>query len=309
MATLYQEPWVQPIVLPEDEYLAYVRTVAYMPDGNSTEDLVFVNAPDYQESIEIQFVELYATVLDKQNRPVEGLTQADFTPIEDGTPQEIVRFEVVDDLPIHAGVLLDVSASMEDSMAATQQAALQFFQQAIEPKDRATLMTFNDRPNLKVKLTNDVDELAGGLAGIKAERGTALYDSIIFSLYYFNGVKGQRALLILSDGKDESSRYGFNDALEYARRAGVTIYTIALRDQGAHKELSKIAEETGGRSFFVKEDSELAGVYDTIERELRSRYLIAYQSNSTREDEGFRAVELEVDRSGLEAKTLRGYYP
>ncbi len=309
VATLYQEPWTQAIVLPQGEYLAYVRAVAYMPDGNFTEDLVFVNAPDYQEEVDIQFVELYAAVLDKQGRPVEGLAEEDFTPVENGTPQEIARFEVVDNLPIHAGILLDVSASMEGSMDATQQAALQFFEQAVRPKDRASLMVFNDRPNLKVQFTNDVTELAGGLAGLNPERGTALYDSIIFSLYYFNGVKGQRALLILSDGKDESSKFTYEQALDYARRTGVTIYSIALRDDQAHKKLSKIADETGGRSFFVEDPSELAGVYETIQRELRSRYLVAYQSSIVTESQEFRTVELQVDHPGAEAKTIRGYYP
>lgn len=309
VATLYQEPWTQAIVLPQDEYLAYVRAVAYMPDGNFTEDLVFVNAPDYQEEVDIQFVELYAAVLDKQGRPIEGLTQDAFTPIENGEPQEIARFEVVDNLPIHAGVLLDVSASMEGSMDSTQQAALQFFEQTIRPKDRAALMTFNDRPNLKVQFTNDTTELAGGLAGLKPERGTALYDSIIFSLYYFNGVKGQRALLILSDGKDESSKYTYEQALDYARRTGVTIYSIALRDDQAHKKLSKITDQTGGRSFFVEDPAELPGVYETIQEELRSRYLVAYQSSNVTESKEFRTVELEVDRPGAEAKTIRGYYP
>ena len=110
------------------------------------------------------------------------------------------------------------------------------------------MITFNDRPNLAVKFTNDLDELAGGLAGLKAERGTALYDSLVFSLYYFNGIKGQRALLLLSDGKDEGSRFSFEETLEYARRAGVTIYTIGLGDDAAHKKLAKLAEETGGRA-------------------------------------------------------------
>jgi Ca-activated chloride channel homolog len=309
LATLYQEPWTQTIVLPDDEYLAYVRAVAYLPDGNSTEDLVFVNAPDYLDEVDVQFVELYAAVLDRDNRPVSGLTQADFTPVEDGVTQQIARFEVVDNLPIHAGILLDVSASMDESLEESQAAALQFLEQAIEPKDRATLVTFNDRPNLKVKFTNDVTELAGGLAGLKAERGTALYDSLIFSLYYFNGVRGQKALLVLSDGKDESSRYTHEDALEYARRAGVTVYSIALRDDQAHKKLSKIAEETGGRSFFLQDPSQLPGVYEAIQRELRSRYLVAYQSSNATDSQDFRTVELKVSRPGAEAKTLRGYYP
>ena len=96
---------------------------------------------------------------------------------------------------------------MTDSLDEARNAALEFFQQTIKPKDRAAFIPFNDRPSLAVKFTNDVNSLAGGLAGLKAERGTALWDSIVFCLYYFNGVRGQRALLLLSDGKDEGSRF------------------------------------------------------------------------------------------------------
>ena len=250
----------QAIVLPAPSAVAYVRAVAYQPDGNSTEDLVFINAPDYLEEIEVQFVELYTTVLDQAGRPVLDLGEKDFSVFEDGVQQEIARFEQVRDLPIHAGVVLDVSASMEPSIDAAKQAALQFFESAITPKDRAALITFNDRPQLAAKFTNELTELAGGLAGLKAERGTALYDSLIFTLYYFNGVKGQRALLLLSDGKDESSNFTFEDALDYARRAGVTIYTIGLWRKDAERPRRRspqIAEETGGRSFFLETADEL----------------------------------------------------
>lgn len=309
VATLYQPPFVQPIVLPKDLPLSYVRVVAYLTDGASTEDLAFVNAPDDFQQLKVQFVELYTTVLDRQGRPVEGLEQKDFSVTEDGVRQEIVRFEKVEDLPIHAGILMDISASMEPNVEATRQAALEFFERTVKPKDRAALITFNDRPTLAVKFTKDVTSLAGGLAGIKAERGTALYDSLIFALYYFNGVRGQRALLLLSDGKDQGSKFTYDEALEYARRAGVTVYAVGLGKDLDKKKLTRIADDTGGRSFFVENASELAGIYAAIEKELRSQYLIAYQSTNAENDTDFRAVDLKVGRSGLEAKTLRGYYP
>ncbi len=309
VATLYQPPWVQPIVLPKAESIAYVRALAYLKDGNSTENLVFVNAPDDMAEVNINFVELYTSVLDRQKRPVEGLEQKSFSVTEDGTKQEISRFERVTNLPIHAAVALDISASMDKSLDKARQAALEFFQRTIRPKDRAAVVTFNDHPNLTVKFTNDVPTLAGGLAGLKAERGTALYDSIIFTLYYFTGIKGQRALLLLSDGKDEGSRFTFDDALDYARRAGVTIYAIGLGEDVDKRKLSRLSEETGGRAFFLKNVDELAGIYAGVEQELRSQYLIAYQSTNTSGGNVFRSVELKVDRPGLEAKTIRGYYP
>jgi Ca-activated chloride channel family protein len=313
LATLYQPPYTQPVLLQGSTELAYVRAVAYLTDGNSTEDLVFINAPDYLEEVDVQFVELYTSVLDRQGRPVQGLTQDEFTVLEDGQPQSILRFEQVKDLPFHAGILMDISASMDDSLPAAQQAALRFYQSTLTPKDRAALITFNDRPNLAIKFTNNADTLAGGLAGLKGERGTALYDSVIFALYYFNGIRGQKALLVLSDGKDESSRFTFEDTLEYARRAGITIYTIGLKevtkDGAARRKLSRLAEDTGGRAFFVEEPAELEAIYQSIQEELRSQFLIAYQSSNTSGDQGFRTIDLKVRRSGVEVKTLSGYYP
>jgi VWFA-related protein len=198
-----------------------------------------------------------------------------------------------------------------ESLAPARDAALQFYQQILRPKDRAALITFNDRPSLSVQFTNEVATLAGGLAGLKAERGTSLWDSVIFSLYYFNGIKGQKALLVLSDGKDESSRFAYEDALEYARRAGVTVYTVGLRIPWgeARKKLTQIAEETGGRSFFIDSTDPLASIYSQVEEELRSQYLIAYQSASGDTSGAFRKVDLDVLQPGLEAKTMTGYYP
>jgi VWFA-related protein len=315
VATLYDEPWTQPIVLPEAMrgQMGYVRAVAYLEDGNATEDTVFINAPAYMEEVDVQFVELYATVLDRSGRPVQGLEREAFRVVEEGQEQQILRFEQVRDLPIHAGILLDVSASMgkSESLAPARDAALQFYQQILRPKDRAALITFNDRPSLSVQFTNEVATLAGGLAGLKAERGTSLWDSLIFSLYYFNGVKGQKALLVLSDGKDESSRFAYEDALEYARRAGVTVYTVGLRIPWgeARKKLTQIAEETGGRSFFIDSTDPLASIYSQVEEELRSQYLIAYQSSNADTTGAFRKVDLGVLQPGLEAKTMTGYYP
>jgi Ca-activated chloride channel family protein len=309
VATVYQPPYQQPILLNKGDEIAYVRAVAFLADGNSTENLVFVNAPENMAEVNVNFVELYTSVLDRQGRPVEGLTQKDFAVTEDGVKQEIARFERVTDLPIHAAVTLDVSASMEKNLDKARQAALQFLSGTIQPKDRAAVFTFNDHPYLTVKFTNEIPSLAAGLAGLKAERGTALYDSIIFTLYYFTGVKGQRAMLLLTDGKDEGSRFSFDDALEYARRAGVTIYAIGLGDDAEHRKLNKLAEETGGRAFFIKNVEELTAIYASIESELRSQYLIAYQSNSTSAGNNFRSVDLKVAKPGLEAKTIRGYYP
>ena len=133
----------------------------------------------------------------------------------------------------------------------------------------------------------------------------------MFTLYYFSGIKGQRAILLLSDGKDEVSRFSFDDTLEYARRAGVTIYSIGLAiDDGAAKgKLIQLANETGGRSYFIADEDDIATVYDLVQQDMRSQYLLAYQSSNTGRTDDFRQVEVKVDRPRSSVRTLAGYYP
>lgn len=310
-STLYQEPFVQPIQLPPNSGVSYVRAVAHLSDGNTAEDLVFINSPTDIEQVQVQFVELFISVSDRGGRPMEDLRLADFSVLEDGQEQRVSRFERVVDLPIHVGVLIDNSASMRASLDITRRAALRFFEQAITPRDRAAVITFNRFPRLAVRQTNDLRELGSGLAGLTAEGQTALYDSLIFSLYHFAGVTGQRAILLLSDGKDEVSRFSFEDTLEYARRAGVTVYAIGLGidEASARRRLDRLSTQTGGQSYFVRDAGSLDEIYANIQRELRSQYLLAYQSNNTRTDDGFRRIKVEVRRPSTEVKTMSGYYP
>jgi Ca-activated chloride channel family protein len=312
MATLYQPPWVQPIRLEEDRGLSYVRAVAFLEDGNSTEDLVFINSPDHLDAVQVDFVELYASVVDRSGQPVQGLDESAFRVLEDGVEQEIHRFELVKNLPLHAGILLDTSTSMVHSLLDAERAALRFFERVVQPRDRAAVIVFNDFPELRVPLTNSHEVLAGGLAGIQAEGETALYDSLIYGLYYFAGIRGKRALIVLSDGADSNSHHNFDETLDFARRSGVAVYTVGIdldqRDVQARNVLLRVARETGGRSFFISRSSQLEKIYDSIEEELRSQYLIGYQSSQIG-GTGFREVEVELLQDNLEAKTIPGYYP
>ena len=128
---------------------------------------------------------------------------------------------------------------------------------------------------------------------------------------YFAGVKGQRALLLLSDGKDEASRFSFEEMLDYARRAGVGVYVIGLglEDSNARSKLGRLADETGARSFFLSDLTKLAAIYSLIEEELRSQYLLTYQSSQTIAGDAFRSIEVKMARRDLTPRTLSGYYP
>jgi Ca-activated chloride channel family protein len=315
-ATLYQPPFAQPLRLSVPGGPAYVRALAILADGNAAEDVVFVNVPDHFEEVDVHTVELFTTAVDRHGRPVEGLTREDFRVREEGVEQEIRRFEQVDRVSIYAGVMLETSSSMAEELPEALAAASRFFDTVLRPRDRAAVVTFNQRPELAVRFTGNPEVLAGGLAGAHASGGTALWDSLIFTLHYFSGVQGKRAVVLLTDGDDQASRFSFEEALDFARRTGVTLYPIGLGAASGtpvvRSKLLKLAAETGGRAFFVGRAVELAKVYTVVERELRNQYLLVYQSTLDAEGaagEGFRQVTVEVTRPGVEAKTIRGYYP
>ncbi len=323
VATLFQPPIVHVMDLPAGPALTVVRAVAYKADGTYNEDTVIINGPATLEEVSVDFVELYTSVTDAERRPLLDLQASDFRILEDGVAQEIVRFEKVDDTPIRGVTLLDISASMEERLDKSVQAAADFFKQVVTERDELAVVTFNDRPLMAATFTNETEEFAQGLLGLRAERGTALYDSLIFTLYQLNGLPGQRVLVLLSDGQDEHSRFTYDDALEYAQRSQATIYTIGLalptkvkskrrggkRPENPRKVLRTIAEQTGGQSFFVEDVSGLQAIYEQIARELRTKYLIAYQSSNTSSDGQYREIEVELSQKDAEARTIRGYYP
>ncbi len=317
VATLYQPPWVQPMLIPEgigggpDDELAYVRVVATLENETSVEDVVFVNAPDLVDRVDINMVELYVSVVDKKGRARDDLEPTAFVVKEEGEPQTVRRFEHVRDLSVHAGILLDTSTSMEEELDEAEKAALRFFERVLGEKDRACLVTFADAPKLQVPFTGSTEILAGGLAGLEADGETTLWDSLIFTLYYFRGLEGKRALIVISDGEDSNSEYDYDTVLEFARRSGVALYTIALgsdsRQMTTQSRLRRLARDTGGAYYSIETARELTRIYDRIEEEIRSQYLLVYQSTS--EAEGYRTVTVEVDERGLETRTVSGYYP
>lgn len=310
VATLYQPPYAQPLALP-GEGVGYVRAVAYLADGTSAEDLVLLNSPVQPEKMDIRLVELYTNVVDGSGKPVEGLGAGEFRVFEDGVKQPVRLVERVTDTPLRLVTLIDNSASMQPRLAAARQAASQFLHRILRAKDQAAVVTFNRVPKVVASLTGDLGILEEGLSGLTAEEETSLYDSLIFSLYYLGGASGQRAVLLLSDGLDRTSRFRYEDALECARRSGIAVYVIGigLPRGEASQRLARLASETGGQSFLLKDTGELGNAYEAIETELRSRYRISYQSSNTRPGDAFRAVRVEVGKQGLEARTISGYYP
>ncbi|MEZ5332370.1 MAG: VWA domain-containing protein [Thermoanaerobaculia bacterium] len=272
---------------------------------------MLVSTADYSEELDVRLVEVFASVLDGSGRPVLDLDADEFRIAEDGEPQTILRFERLEDLPLWVTVLVDTSASMADYLPDVRRVAREFFESTLREEDRASVMTFAERPREATAFTDDLDALSAGLAGLAAGRGTALWDSVVHAVYGLQGSSGQRTLVLLTDGEDRQSRFDFEEAARYANAAGVTVYGIALKSgvkRAARGNLERLAELTGGRLFLLDGPDDLGRAATTIQQELRSRYLLAYQAPQGGGEE-LRTVEVTVARPGLAVRALRGYYP
>jgi VWFA-related protein len=315
VAELTEPPWEADVRVPGGGRLSYLTVFAELADGTRSEAVRVLNAgPGFSEQVEVNLVELYVAAQDGEGHLVKGLTADDFEVREEGRPQTIRKFELMSSLPLTLGIVLDTSGSMADSLGEAQRAATEFLRRVVEPGDRAYAVAFSDVPTLLMPPTDDVDAVAQALSGARADGWTVLHDAIITGLSYFRDVEGQQALVLLSDGDDTASSFTFDDALEYARRSEAAIYTIGLdiplSSLQVRNKLSRLAQETGGRSFYISRAAELDQVYEEIEEELRSRYLLAYTPDPAPEPgSGFREVDVKVKKRGVRTRTQRGYYP
>jgi len=314
LTTLFQEPfeaWVE-IGAAVGE-MGYLRAVATLEDGSEAEDLQFVNTPEFGSVVEVTSVELPVTVLDRDGKPVRDLTLEDFTVLEDGVVQAISHVSLHQNLPIRLGIVIDSSGSMQTTLPIVQRVVMGFLRKLLRPRDRAFIETFSDRPDILAPFTADFETLENALLALYADRSTALYDATIMGLFQFSGIRGRKAMVIVTDGDDTVSKYSFSATKDFVVRSGVTVYTIGInlpsRKIMTRHQLRTLAEKSGGRAFFIAQKNELNKIYDEIDEELRTQYLLSYTSNSTQSSDEMREIEVEVKRKGVDVRTITGYYP
>jgi Ca-activated chloride channel family protein len=313
VATMYNAPFVQTVTIPATEGVGYLRATATLKDDETpaVEDVVMVNTPQFMEEVNVHLVELPTTVLNG-GKPVNNLNEAAFKVMDEGKPVKISKFEHVSNLPLSLGLAIDTSGSMQQRMAEAQKAGAEFFQKTMKTGDKAFLVEFNTEPHLVQKWSPKLADVHAGLAKLRAEESTALYDAVVYSLYNFLGIKGQKALVLLSDGKDTSSKFTFDQALEYAKRAAVPIYTIGLgirsTEVDVRYKLNKLSTETGGTTYYIESAADLRRIYDDIQQELRSQYVLGFYPPEGVKPGG-KWREVSVQTTGGKAKTIRGYYP
>jgi len=294
--------------------IEFLRASVIDSSGYEASDLLFLNGDRFSEEIEVNLVELPVTVLDATGAPVTNLKQTDFTVLENAKPQKITAFNFATNLPISVGVLIDHSGSMKPRMKATKDAAVEFFKRIMRPGDRAFVGGFAFDPQQVAPFVTEIPALEEQVKAVPdAEGGTSLYDAMVTGLYRFRGLQGRKALIVLTDGEDTTSRVSYDDMLTYARSARVPLYFIGIglgiTDISGTSKMKAMAAESGGVAYFIKDVKQLPDAYRQLENDLRSQYLIAYNTQSTKKDTAYRTIEVRVDKPGTTVRTIRGFIP
>lgn len=311
--------WTAPpfeVTIPLPRYAAgtYLRATAISVDGQEATDIRMIKGPAASvESVRVDVVQLHVSALDKEGRFVKGLPRDAFAVREDGRSQNLTGFEVAENLPLTVGLVVDGSGSMEKSLSFVHAASSALFQNLMRKNDRGFVIEFRERPKFLQDLTDDSGALQRAARQTKAEGATALYDSVILGLYQFRTLQGRRALVVVTDGADNRSHVEYDTLLRYARSAGAPIYFVAvgipLTDFKSRRVIKEMATESGGDVFHVGNAEKMQEVTRRIEEELRSQYILAFRTDSKKPPGEYRAVEVDVRRAGITARTVRGYIP
>jgi Ca-activated chloride channel family protein len=233
---------------------------------------------------------------------VTGLDKEDFQVFEDGVPQEVAYYSS-EDIPVSIGVIFDMSGSMSDKVNKARQSAVQFFKTA-NPQDEFFLVSFNERAELTSRFTTSVEDLQSRLMYTAARGRTALLDGVYLGLSQMKGAhNSKKALLIISDGGDNHSRYSVNDVKNFVKEADVQIYSMGIFEAGggATQEelegpslLTEMCDLTGGRLFRVNSLDELPDVATKIGMELRNQYVLGYKPSNKTTDGHWRKIKVKV---------------
>lgn len=291
-------------------------------------------ADDQVIKVDVSLVNLYFSVRENRGGYVSNLKQEDFEVYEDGQLQTLKAFSRETDQPLTLGLLVDVSGSQQRLIEDERAASSRFFQQVLRPKDMAFLLSFGIESELLQDLTNSHTLLDKALrtlrlnAGVptvtpttvpRDPRGTVLYEAVwLAANEKMRPEVGRKALVLITDGDDQGSRTKPSEAVEAAQKADSIIYVVLYEDSYyAHQmfghagegEMRKLTDETGGRVFRVDRKNRLSDIYDQLQQELRSQYVIAYSPSNPERDGKFRKIEIRVkDRKDVKVQARKGYY-
>ncbi len=272
-------------------------------------------------TVNVDLVLVPVTITDPMGRPVLGLSRNNFRVYEDKQLQSIEHFSS-GDVPVSLGVILDASGSMagEGKMEEARQAVSEFFRIA-NPRDEAFMITFSSRPELTCDFTDDLDGISGQLIYTAPRKTTALLDAIYLGLSKMRQARySRKALLIISDGGDNSSRYTQREVKSLVKESDTLIYAIGVfsrflptvEERWGPMLLSEVAEASGGRSFSAESSNDLPDIAAKIGLELRNQYLLGYRPSSAALNGKWRKIKVKVlppkGLPPLQVYAKKGYY-
>jgi Ca-activated chloride channel family protein len=263
------------------------------------------------EEMQVRTVPIFVSVVDRSGNTRDDVQRTQFRIIDNNTEGKIIEFGKAFDQPISIALLLDASASMSYSMEHASKAAMDFVQRALKEGDRCSVTAIRSVPRRVQALTADRSAIAQAVASIQPEGHTALNDAIVSAIRELDGEKNRRAIVVMTDGEDTSSNYGWDDVQGMARQAAIPIYFIAYEGAGEDgRSLDKmqyVAAETGGFVATATQQNLLAR-YEAIEKDLRAQFAILYQVTDFGKSNEYRRVRVVLDSPKLEARTIKGYF-
>lgn len=258
---------------------------------------------------DVNLVLVPVVVTDSYDRPIRGLHKQDFRLFEDGAEQTISNFST-EEAPISIGLLFDASNSMKKKIEQSRKALSEFLRMSM-PSDEVFLMQFNDRPNMLIDFTTDLERVDKTAQAIEPSGYTALYDALYLGMSQIkHGTRVRKVLLVMSDGEDNNSSYTAREIKRLIREADVRIFSISILNRSP--VLETLAEESGGRAYRVKNLDDLPALAANVSVELHSHYVLGYTPANPGTDGKFRRLKVELVNPGegvrLRVSWRRGYY-
>ena len=297
-----------------------VAMVAFMVVAVAAQSQDLRQALEQTLRVNVDLVLIHATVTDPQNRYVTGLDQDHFEIFEDRIEQELQYFSS-EDVALSLGIVFDVSGSMKDKLSVARDAAVTFLKTG-SPEDEYFLTEFSEEPMISQDFTTDIGRLQNRLIFSPAKGMTALYDAVYLALEKVDeGSNPKKALLMITDGEDNRSRYTFSNVREFVKESDVQIYSIGIvsnwnsqlaMGRTGRALIEELSETTGGRSFFPNSVYELEDITTKIAVELKNQYVLGYFSTNEESDGEWRDVQVKVDPPRglprLSVRAKKGYY-
>ena len=266
----------------------------------------------------VEEVRVVFTVTDRKGRYIKDLKKEDFKVLDDQKPAELRSFHSETDLPLEVGLLIDASNSVRDRFKFEQEAAIEFLNAVVRRNyDQAFIVGFDVTPEVTQDWTDNTEKLSVGVRSLRPGGGTAMFDALYFAcrdklLKQEQTKPVRRAIILLSDGEDNASHVTREEAIDMAQRADAIVYTISTNISGmkgqGDKVLMRIADATGGRSFFPFQMRDVSDAFLSIQEELRSQYAVAYKPENFLADGRYRTIEIQAPGKGFKVRTRKGYY-